>query len=86
MHDVSKPSSRSWKDMSERQQRVIVVLGTIQAAMALAAWLDLARRSSEQVTRSKRIWAAVICINFFGPITYFVLGRRSDPPQQALRQ
>ncbi|MCJ0979600.1 PLDc N-terminal domain-containing protein [Rhodococcus sp. ARC_M12] len=69
--------------MSERRRRGIVVLGAIQVAMAMAAWLDLARRSSGQVAGSKRLWAAVICVNFFGPITYFVLGRRSDPPQQA---
>lgn len=67
--------------ISERRRRGIVVLGTVQVAMALAAWLDLALRSSRQVTGSKRLWAAVICVNFFGPIAYFFFGRRSDPLQ-----
>ncbi|OZE92755.1 hypothetical protein CH298_02240 [Rhodococcoides fascians] len=49
--------------------------------MAVAAWLDLARRSSGQVSGSKRLWAALICVNVFGPIAYFFFGRRSDPLQ-----
>jgi hypothetical protein len=65
--------------ISERRRRSIVVLGTVQLAMAVAAWLDLALRSSRQVSGSKRLWAAVICVNFFGPIAYFFFGRRSDP-------
>ncbi|MFI7169679.1 PLDc N-terminal domain-containing protein [Rhodococcoides fascians] len=44
-------------------------------------WLDLALRSSRQVSGSKRLWAAVICVNVFGPIAYFFFGRRSDPLQ-----
>ncbi|MDJ0427637.1 PLDc N-terminal domain-containing protein [Rhodococcus fascians] len=27
------------------------------------------------------MWAAVICVNVFGPIAYFFFGRRSDPLQ-----
>jgi hypothetical protein len=80
-NDARGAEAEAEEGISERRRRGIVVLGTVQVAMALAAWLDLALRSSRQVTGSKRLWAAVICVNFFGPIAYFFFGRRSDPLQ-----
>ncbi|OZD56025.1 PLD nuclease N-terminal domain-containing protein [Rhodococcus sp. 06-1460-1B] len=80
-NDARCAEAEAEEGISERRRRGIVVLGTVQLAMALAAWLDLALRSSRQVSGSKRLWAAVICVNFFGPIAYFFFGRRSDPLQ-----
>jgi hypothetical protein len=69
-------NSQSRKELTGRHRRWIFVLGSIQVGLALAAWLDLARRSSDQIKGNKRTWAAVICVNFVGPIAYFVCGRR----------
>ncbi|RIK00885.1 MAG: hypothetical protein DCC47_22275, partial [Acidobacteria bacterium] len=39
------------------------------------AWTDLARRPADRVAGSKAKWAAIIAVNWIGPITYFRRGR-----------
>ncbi|MGV0837479.1 hypothetical protein [Mycolicibacterium thermoresistibile] len=69
--------AKQWQDLSDGQRKAITVLGVVQVALALAAWVDLARRPADQVDGSKLKWAAVIGINFFGPLRYFTKGRVS---------
>jgi hypothetical protein len=68
-----------WSEMSTRRKVVVVVLAVVQISLALSAWSDLARRPAEQVRGSKRGWAAIIGVNFVGPILYFTRGRLSVP-------
>ena len=65
-----------WKDMSPRQRTATLVAASVQIALAVTAWADLARRPAALVKGSKRLWAGVIGVNFVGPIAYFVWGRR----------
>lgn len=67
---------KSWSDLSTGQQTVIVLLGAVQVGLAVAAWTDLARRPRWQVNGGKGRWAAVIAIDFVGPILYFAKGRK----------
>lgn len=69
-------SRKKWSDLSGGQQALVIVAGTVQLALAATAWADLARRPAEEVNGSKAAWAAVIAINFIGPISYFAKGRR----------
>lgn len=69
-------SRKKWSDLSSGQQVAVIVAGTVQLALAATAWADLARRPAEEVNGSKAAWAAVIAINFIGPISYFAKGRR----------
>ena len=60
--------------------KVLVMLATaVQVSLAVSAWTDLAQRPRDQVDGSKARWAAVIAINFVGPVLYFVRGRRRPP-------
>lgn len=68
--------NRSWSDMTNGQRAGLVLAASVQFALAAAAWGDLARRPAELVNGPKLMWAAVIAINFVGPIAYFALGRR----------
>jgi len=65
-----------WSDLTDRQKTALLVAASVQLSLAATAWVDLARRPSEQVTGPKAAWAAVIAVNFVGPIAYFVAGRR----------
>jgi len=57
----------------------IVMAGTVQGGiLALSAWRDLLRRPGTRVNGPKPLWAAVIAVNFVGPIAYFRWGRRHD--------
>ncbi len=68
-----------WNDLSPRTRRLIIVGGTVEGMLKIAALIDLARRPSSQIRGSKAGWAAAITlINSLGavPITYFTRGRR----------
>jgi hypothetical protein len=71
--------SRKWNDLSPRTRRLIVLAGTIEGVLKVAALIDLARRSPSEVRGSRAKWAAAVTlINSLGavPIAYFVHGRR----------
>jgi len=68
-------SARRWAELTERQQTAILVAASVQLSLAATAWADLATRPAELVNGRKAIWAAVIGVNFVGPVAYFTRGR-----------
>lgn len=68
---------RRWKDLTPRQQAALLVSASLQLSTAATAWADLATRSPERVNGPKPLWAAVIAVNWVGPVLYFMRGRRS---------
>jgi hypothetical protein len=67
--------AKRWGELSERQQTAILVAASMQLSLAATAWADLATRPAKLVNGRKMIWAAVIGVNFVGPIAYFAWGR-----------
>ena len=67
---------RRWNDLSRAQKTAVLTLASVQLSLAATAWADLATRPAGSVNGSKRLWALIIAINFFGPIAYFRWGRR----------
>jgi hypothetical protein len=67
---------KKWSDLSPGQRIAVLVVGAAQLALATSAWTDLARRPAAQVNGRKGVWAAVIAINWIGPLSYFRWGRR----------
>jgi len=67
--------ARHWKELTDRQQTAVLVAASVQLSLAATAWADLATRPAALVNGRKGMWAAVIGINFLGPIAYFVWGR-----------
>ena len=67
---------RKWSDLSDRQKTLTLVMGSLQLSLAATAWADLAKRPPAQVNGPKLVWSAVIAINFFGPVLYFIKGIR----------
>ena len=68
--------TRRWSELSDRQQTVLLVAVSVQLSLAATAWADLATRPAALVNGRKDVWAAVIAVNFLGPIAYFARGRR----------
>lgn len=68
--------STGWEDLTPRQQTVLLALASVQVSLAATAWADLALRPAEEVNGSKRKWAAVIALNFAGPVLYSRRGIR----------
>ena len=69
-------AQRRWQDLTPRQRAGLVAAGAVQLALAATAWSDLARRRPAEVTGRKGVWAAVIAVNWIGPLAYLRWGRR----------
>ena len=67
---------KQWSELTVRQQTVVLVLGSVQLSLAATAWADLARRPAREVNGRKGVWAAVIAVNWIGPLAWFRWGRR----------
>jgi len=65
-----------WKDMTPQQRTATLVAASVQISLAATAWTHLARSPVERVNGPKGVWAAIIGVNFLGPIAYFIWGRR----------
>jgi hypothetical protein len=72
-------AKRRWSELSKGTRRLIVITGSVEGVLKLAALVDLRRRRPEQVRGSKKAWAAaIVLVNSMGavPIGYFIYGRR----------
>jgi hypothetical protein len=70
---------KRWKDLSERQRRMIVVGVVLEGIVKLAALRDLKRRPADHVRGPKWLWGGVIvAANSAGlvPTAYLAFGRR----------
>lgn len=72
-------AKKRWQDFTPGEKALVLALGSVQLSLAATAWADLATRSAAEVNGKKSVWAAVIAINFVGPILYFTRGRRRWP-------
>jgi hypothetical protein len=72
-------ANKRWTDLRPQVRRLILIAGTVEATLKVAALIDLARRPSREVRGSKARWAtAIVVINAGGlvPVVYFARGRR----------
>jgi len=76
MRNCPAQQTRDWRDLSSRQRGGILVASLVQLALLIAALRDLHRRPSNQIKGSRGVWVAVSFVNFLGPLSYFLFGRR----------
>lgn len=72
-------AGRRWSDLSPRTRRLIVIGGSIEAALKVVALADLRRRPAAEIRGPKWAWAvALVLANSAGgvPAAYFAIGRR----------
>ena len=67
---------KKWSELSDRNRRLIAILGVIEGVLLVATLVDIRRRPADQIKGSKRMWTAIAFVNIIGPIAYFVFGRR----------
>ena len=76
-------STTRWENLTAGQKAAAITGVSIQLSLAASAWADLACRPKDQVNGRKDVWAAVIAINFLGPILYFWKGVRRGPKRSS---
>jgi hypothetical protein len=75
--------SRRWDQLPPSRKVLVMLLASLQISLAVSAWADLAERPAREINGRKGVWAAIIAINFVGPLLYFRRGRRRAGPSQA---
>lgn len=75
-----------WQDLSTTGRTAIVIAGLVQVGLLGAALADIRRRGADQLNGPRGLWTAVSFVNFVGPITYFVFGRRNSAETRALTE
>ncbi len=69
-------AKRRWSGLSTAQRQGIVLSGTVQSVLLAAALMDNYRRPGEEIRGNKVLWVLVSFVNFIGPISYFLFGRK----------
>ena len=70
---------KRWSELSPGTRRFILVGGTVDGLLKMAALRDLRRRPAGEVRGRKGVWAvALVLVNSVGalPVAYFRYGRR----------
>jgi hypothetical protein len=73
---MAAKAKRKWSDLSPAHQRVIIVGGVLEVVVTAVALRDIARRPDSEVRGSKVAWLSSFVVQPFGPLGYFVFGRR----------
>ena len=68
--------NKRWGDLSSTQRKAVVLSGVVQLGLLVATLADIYRRPAREIRGQKRLWAAVAFVNYVGPISYFLFGRR----------
>lgn len=76
---MAKPIEDFKRRLSPRQRVAIVSLGLIELGTKILAARDIKRRSADQIRGSKTFWRLALLVNTFGPVGYFLLGRKRTP-------
>ena len=73
---VPRRTKKRWSDLTHAQKTAIVVGGFAELVVTAAALRDLKRRPARQVRGRKAFWVLTFVVQPFGPLSYFVIGRR----------
>jgi hypothetical protein len=65
-----------WSDLGSGQRGAIVLSGVVQIGLLVAALVDIYRRPAGEIRGRKGPWVAAAFVNYVGPISYFLFGRR----------
>jgi len=76
MSRTAKKKKKSFSDLSAPAKTGTVLLGIAQVAFAGLAFVDLAGRPADDIRGPKPVWIPVILVNWVGPASYFLFGRR----------
>jgi len=71
----------SWNDLTPGTRKLVLIAGSVEGALKMAALVDLARRPAAEVRGPKWKWAvAIVVVNSMGvvPLAYFLRGRRKS--------
>ena len=69
-------SKKRWEELSGAQKGAIMLSGVVQLGLLAAALVNIYRRPEGEIRGPKRLWAVAAFINYVGPISYLLVGRK----------
>jgi len=69
---------KKWADFTPIQKVFAFITGFIQIGLLVSALWDIYHRPSDEFRGGKWLWTGVVFINFVGPISYFLFGRKPE--------
>ena len=70
--------NKKWSDLTLFQKILTLAAIKIQIGLLTLALWDIQRRPKDEIRGYKWVWRAVVFINFIGPISYFLFGRKPE--------
>ena len=67
---------KQWRDLPTSHRNAIGFGVVVQFALLAAALWDIWHRPVDEINGDRRLWTLVSFVNFVGPISYFVFGRK----------
>ncbi|SJM59613.1 hypothetical protein [Gulosibacter sp. 10] len=68
-----------WQKLGDGTQATVAVLAGVQVTLFAIAQLELVSRARERVRGRKWTWFLGNFVNFLGPISFLLFGRRRSP-------
>ena len=69
---------KKWSELTTSQKGGIGFGAALQFALAAAALWDMWHRPEDEINGPRRLWTLAVFVNFIGPISYFLFGRKRD--------
>jgi hypothetical protein len=69
-------AGKRWADLSDGQRKLLIAAAAAEAALKVAALVDIQRRPASEIRGPKALWRAAMAVNLLGPLSYFAVGRR----------
>jgi hypothetical protein len=71
---------KRWKELAPMQKAGALVMMSVQVSLLVSALVDIRQRPAAEIRGSKWLWTAISFVNFIGPISYFLFGRKAATP------
>lgn len=68
--------ARRFATLPPRSRALIIAGAFAQFALQFLALRDVKRRPAAQINGPKQLWVGLSFVNYFGPIAYFLIGRK----------
>ena len=67
---------KRWQDLTVAEKMGVALMGAVQLLLLVAALWDIRRQPANEGKGSKGWWTAAVFVNFIGPISYFLFGKK----------
>ena len=69
-------NKKDWNELGALQKMAVAMLAVVQVSLLGYALWDIRHRDAEEIRGPKALWTAIAFVNYVGPISYFIFGRR----------